>query len=43
MILDEPWSIRYCLRIIPIQKVVETEIQEIEKYAVTEISNQITE
>ena len=31
MLLDEPWSIRYCLRIIPIQKVVETNIDEIEK------------
>ena len=31
MILDEPWSIRYCLRIIPIQKVVKTNIGEIEK------------
>jgi tRNA acetyltransferase TAN1 len=29
-LLDEPWSIRYCLRIIPIQKVVETEIESIE-------------
>ena len=35
MVLDEPWSIRYCSRIIPIQKVVETNIEEIEK----EISN----
>ncbi len=24
MLLDEPWSVRYCLRIIPIQKVIET-------------------
>ena len=31
LILDEPWSIRYCLRIIPIQKVIETKIEEIEK------------
>ena len=31
MILDEPWSIRYCLRIIPIQKIVRTEIKEIVK------------
>ena len=31
MLLDEPWSVRYCLRIIPIQKVVETKIEEIEK------------
>ena len=35
MVLDEPWSIRYCLRIIPVQKVVKTNIEEIEK----EISN----
>ena len=31
IILDEPWSIRYCLRIIPIQKIVETKIEEIVK------------
>ena len=31
MLLDEPWSVRYCLRIIPIQKVVETKIESIEK------------
>ena len=30
-ILDEPWSIRYCLRIIPIQSFIETEIDEITK------------
>ena len=30
-LLDEPWSIRYCLRIIPIQKVTETNIDDIEK------------
>ena len=30
MLLDEPWSIRYCLRIIPIQKVMETKIESIE-------------
>ena len=29
MLLDEPWSIRYCLRIIPIQTVVETSIEQI--------------
>jgi tRNA acetyltransferase TAN1 len=29
-ILDEPWSIRYCLRIIPIQGVCKTNIEEIE-------------
>ena len=28
-ILDEPWSIRYCLRIIPIQEIVNTEKENI--------------
>jgi tRNA acetyltransferase TAN1 len=40
MILDEPWSIRYCLRIIPIQKVIETKIEEIEK-TVSEVADSI--
>ena len=40
MLLDEPWSIRYCLRIIPIQKVIETKIEEIEK-TITDMSEQI--
>lgn len=40
MLLDEPWSIRYCLRIIPIQNIVDTKIEEIEKI-VAENSNQI--
>lgn len=31
MILDEPWCIRYSLRIIPIQKITETKIESIEK------------
>jgi tRNA acetyltransferase TAN1 len=31
MIIDEPWSVRYCLRIIPIQIVSETKIEEIEE------------
>jgi tRNA acetyltransferase TAN1 len=30
MILDEPWCIRYSLRIIPIQNVTETNIENIE-------------
>ena len=30
MILDEPWCIRYSLRIIPIQKVTETKIESID-------------
>jgi len=42
MLLDEPWSIRYSLRIIPIQKVIETKIEEIEK-TVTGISEQISD
>ena len=29
-ILDEPWSIRYCLRLIPVQGVCKTNIKEIE-------------
>ena len=31
MIIDEPWSVRYCLRIIPIQIVSETKIEEIDE------------
>ena len=42
MVLDEPWSIRYCLRIIPIQKVVETNIEEIEK-SISNMSSEINE
>ena len=42
MLLDEPWSIRYCLRVIPVQKIVETNIEEIEKI-ISSISNQIEE
>lgn len=30
MLLDEPWCIRYCLRVIPIQKTTETRIESIE-------------
>ena len=30
-LIEEPWSIRYCLRIIPVQRVAETEISSIEK------------
>jgi len=30
MLLDEPWCIRYCLRVIPIQKTTETKIESIE-------------
>jgi tRNA acetyltransferase TAN1 len=42
MVLDEPWSIRYCLRIIPIQRVVETSTEEIEK-TISSMSSQIEE
>lgn len=31
MLLDEPWSLRYSLRIIPIQRVIETKIERIEE------------
>ncbi|NND86599.1 MAG: RNA methyltransferase [Nitrosopumilus sp.] len=31
MVLDEPWSLRYSLRIIPIQRKVETKIERIEE------------
>lgn len=31
MLLDEPWCVRYCLRVIPIQKITKTQIEEIEK------------
>jgi tRNA acetyltransferase TAN1 len=40
MLLDEPWSIRYCLRIIPIQNIVDTKIEEIEEI-ISENSNKI--
>ena len=42
MLLDEPWSIRYCKRIIPIQKVIESKIDQIEN-STSELSNQILE
>ena len=29
--IDEPWSIRYCLRVIPVQIVSETKIDEIDE------------
>ncbi|AJM93304.1 THUMP domain-containing protein [Nitrosopumilus piranensis] len=41
MLLDEPWSVRYCLRIIPLQKIVETKIEEIQK-VVEELSDRIS-
>ena len=42
MLLDEPWSIRYCLRVIPIETVIETGIEEIEK-TISSMSSQIEE
>ncbi len=42
MLLDEPWSIRYCLRVIPIQKTVETNLEKIQE-CVSSISNNIEE
>ncbi|WP_428325456.1 THUMP domain-containing protein [Nitrosopumilus sp.] len=41
MLLDEPWSVRYCLRIIPIQRMVETKLEEIEK-VVEELADEIS-
>jgi tRNA acetyltransferase TAN1 len=41
ILLDEPWSVRYCLRIIPIQRIVETGIEEIEK-VVEELASNIS-
>ena len=40
ILLDQPWSIRYCLRIIPIQKIIETKVETIET-EISNISNQI--
>lgn len=42
MLLDEPWSIRYCLRIIPIQKITETDIESIEN-GLSDLINLISE
>lgn len=39
-VLDEPWSLRYCLRVIPVQKETETEIEKIEQL-VSQISGLI--
>ena len=40
ILLDEPWSIRYCLRVIPIQKIVETNLEKIQE-CISSISNNI--
>jgi len=42
LILDEPWSIRYCLRIIPIQIVCDTKIEDIEE-KISELIESISE
>ena len=41
-ILDEPWSIRYCLRVIPVQEVCNTDSKEIEE-RVEKLSGKIQE
>ena len=35
MLFDEPWCIRYCLRVIPIEETVKTTISEIEEKITT--------
>ena len=40
ILLDEPWSIRYCLRVIPIQKIFETNLEKIEE-CISSISDKI--
>ena len=42
ILLDEPWRIRYCLRIIPIQRVIETKIEQIEEESVVHILSHIS-
>lgn len=39
MVLDEPWSIRYCLRVIPIQKTTDTDVESIKKIIPEMIGN----
>ena len=39
-VIDEPWLIRYCLRIIPIHRMIDTDIDKI-KQNVTKLSNVI--
>ncbi len=40
LVLEEPWIIRYCLRIIPIQTISETRIDQIEE-AISEMRGSI--
>jgi len=42
MIVDEPWTIRYCLRIIPIQKETETDYDKI-AYSLRELLEDLKE
>lgn len=42
MVLDEPWSIRYCLRVIPMQEFVDTDIEKIDE-TVSELVSAIGE
>ena len=42
MLLEEPWSIRYCHRLIPIQVITETRIKDVEE-GVEHISEKILE
>lgn len=39
-LLDEPWSVRYCLRIIPIQEESQSDIEKIED-AISKLSEKI--
>ena len=39
-VIEEPWSIRYCLRLIPIQRMTDTEIDKI-KQTVIELKDTI--
>ena len=43
LVLDEPWSIRYCLRIIPIEETVKTTISEIEEKITTNFEPPVTQ
>ena len=38
-IKDEPWSVRYCLRIIPVQKTTDTDIDKIKQKVMNLKSN----
>lgn len=40
MLIDEPWTVRYCMRVIPIQRTTRTELEAIADAAV-ELSGQM--